>query len=132
MQVQGKPLAEVVGSDALWICGKDGSLQQQVLQTLFGLLKPHGIDLVNDTQVSTCSPHNSASICLSGLRACLCPKAMQIAVAAQTWSETQENEFTFATCALYTQGYDSLKNSYWFLDPPSPLSGRGLVGAAVV
>ncbi|KAK9840143.1 hypothetical protein WJX74_004093 [Apatococcus lobatus] len=49
--VPGKPLAEVVSSDALWICGENASIQQQVMQTLFGLLEPHGIDLVNDTQV---------------------------------------------------------------------------------
>lgn len=60
MQVPGRSLAEVVSSDALWICGKDGSIQQQVMQTLFGLLEPHGVDLVNDTQVGLAGTYHPA------------------------------------------------------------------------
>ena len=43
--------AQVVGSNALWVQVEDGSIQQQVIQTLFQLLRPHGFDLIHDVQV---------------------------------------------------------------------------------
>ena len=44
--------AQVVGSNALWVQVEDGSIQQQVIQTLFQLLRPHGFDLIHDVQVN--------------------------------------------------------------------------------